>query len=243
MQPGDESDCETPKPRPTNPDTNTIKSPKCGQPRSGKGTSGVGVCGHPAGWGTEHPGEGPCKLHGGNNATYLKQLATRRAKQNALQEIDHHMQVYGKPIMIGPHEALLMEVQRTAGHVSWLYEKIQEVGSQHGVDEAMQQWTLMGIKPSFWVDLYIEERKHLVNVSRAAISAGVAERQVALAEEQGKLLAMAIRAILWDDELGLTPAQRTVAPLIIRRHLLSLPVGDTNGYPVIPTESLEPATQ
>jgi len=35
----------------------------CGRTkRDGSGES----CGLPAGWGTDHPGEGPCKLHGGN---------------------------------------------------------------------------------------------------------------------------------------------------------------------------------
>lgn len=208
------------------------KGPKCGQPRTGKSSSGTGICMKPAGWGTEHPGEGPCKIHGGNNPGYLKHLAVKRAKQNALAEIDATMLAYGKPIHIGPHEALLMEVQRTAGHVCWLSDKIQSIGQESGIDEAMQQWTLMGIRPSFWVDLYIEERKHLVNVSKAAIAAGVAERAVALAEEQGKLLAVAIRAILWDNELQLTPTQRAAAPQVIRRHLLALPMGDQNGYPV-----------
>lgn len=39
--------------------------------------SGTGTCGHQAGWGTDHPGYGQCKLHGGSTPTgkkHAKQL-------------------------------------------------------------------------------------------------------------------------------------------------------------------------
>lgn len=39
--------------------------------------SGKGSCGHQAGWGTDHPGFGQCKLHGGattNGKKHAKQL-------------------------------------------------------------------------------------------------------------------------------------------------------------------------
>ena len=126
---------------------------------------------------------------------------------------------------------MLQEVQRTAGHIQWLSDKIAAIGDVNEI-EALQQWTVMGIKPSFWLEQYQEERKHFARICKMAIDSGIAERQVALAEEQGKLLAMAIRAILWDDALGLTPQQRSVAPAIIRRHLLALPTASAEGYPV-----------
>ena len=37
------------------------QGPKCGRPRR----RGAGPCTQAAGWGTDHPGEGACKLHGG----------------------------------------------------------------------------------------------------------------------------------------------------------------------------------
>jgi hypothetical protein len=210
-------------PRPPDGETQIYETAKCGQPRR----RNEGVCQLPAGWGTDHPGEGACKKHGGNNAYYLKKLSLKKAKENMLQESER---TFGRPIFIDPHTALLQEVQRTAGHIFWLGEKIAQIGEINET-EALQQWTLAGIKPSFWVETYQEERRHLVRVSKAAIDAGVAERQVAVAEEQGKLIAMAIRAILWDSDMQLSPAQRQAAPAIIRRHLLALPVGDQHGYP------------
>src|SRR5262245_31354772 len=63
-------------PNPTTPENRARKNPICGSKRSGKSSSGPGICCMPAGWGTEHLGEGYCKLHGGtnpnNNAKLLK---------------------------------------------------------------------------------------------------------------------------------------------------------------------------
>jgi hypothetical protein len=51
---------------------------------------------------------------------------------------------------------------------------------------------------NLWVKLYQEERDRLVRVAKAAIDAGVEERQVRLAEGQAQQLAQVIRAILTD---------------------------------------------
>lgn len=214
--------------RPTTDADRNKTTPKCGQPRSGKSSKGPGTCQNDAGWGTDHPGTGPCKLHGGNNPTYLKHLSLERVRQDLRAASER---TYGTPVHLDPWQGMLQEVQRTAGHIQWLSDKIAAIGDVNEI-EALQQWTVMGIKPSFWLEQYQEERKHFARICKMAIDSGIAERQVALAEEQGKLLAMAIRAILWDDALGLTPQQRSVAPAIIRRHLLALPTASAEGYPV-----------
>lgn len=215
-------------PRPGDPTETLRDTPRCQEPRSTRAGQKPGLCANPAGLGTDHPGEGPCKLHGGNSPSVLKRLAQKNALQNSRT---HAIQILGLPIHIGPHEALLMEVQRTAGHIEWLGQKISQIGEESEI-EALQQWTVMGIKPSFWLEQYQAERHHLVLVSKAAIQCGVAERAVALAEEQGKLLAMAIRAILWDAALELTPLQQSKAPAVIRKHLLSLPTANSTGHPL-----------
>lgn len=74
--------------------------------------------------------------------------------------------------------------------------------------------------PSIWLDLYDRERKHLVNVAAAALKAGVEERRVRLAEQQGELVAGAIRAILSD--LGLSAEQEARVVEVVPRHLRAL---------------------
>lgn len=60
--------------------------------------------------------------------------------------------------------ALLEEVHRTAGHVEWL-----------GLEVAAQPPTALEAG-SVWVELYQDERAHLVRLAKVAIECGVAER-------------------------------------------------------------------
>lgn len=64
-----------------------------------------------------------------------------------------------------------------------------------------------------WLYLYREERGHLSRVAKMAIDAGVAQRLVTLAEDQGRILASAIRAVL--VALSLTPDQEALVPIIV----------------------------
>lgn len=63
------------------------------------------------------------------------------------------------------------------------------------------------------------ERDRCANFAAKAIAAGLAERHVRLAEQQGALIAEVLRAVLDDPELGLTPEQRRAMPHVARRHL------------------------
>ena len=77
--------------------------------------------------------------------------------------------------------------------------------------------------PSVWLDLYDRERKHLIGVCSAALKAGVQERAIRLAEQQGELVAQAIRAILAD--LHLTSEQAARVGEVVPRHLRLLAGG------------------
>jgi hypothetical protein len=129
------------------------------------------------------------------------------------------MGVYGDPIDIDPHTALMMEVQRTAGHVEWLRQlvnDIHEASADKKIDVALVQYTPLGIQPSVWIQMYNDERRHLIRVCEAAIKAGVAERTVQIAQDQAKMLALVLKSFLLDNRMDFTPAQRILAPTIIR---------------------------
>jgi hypothetical protein len=70
---------------------------------------------------------------------------------------------------------------------------------------------------------YARERAHLVKVCAEAIRAGVEERRVQLAEQQGAAVAEAIRRILCD--LGLTAEQQTLVGEVVPRHLRAIAGG------------------
>lgn len=140
-------------------------------------------------------------MHGGAIPQVKAAAAVRRAQAAAAQAVT----TYGLPRTIAPAAALLEEIARTAGHVDWL-------GAQVG---ALDDPTTDDSRP--WVDLYRVERRHLREVCRDAIAAGVAERQVTLAEHQGHLMASVIGAVL--AELQLTPDQRALVGTVVPRHL------------------------
>jgi hypothetical protein len=194
-------------------------SRKCGGKRRGPDSEGK-LCTRPAGWGTAHPGTGRCKLHGGSTASH--KAAGRVAMANAA------VATFGLPREIDPRDALLEEIYRTAGAVDWLHEQVQMLeaeqvtwGKSEEVDKGAGEFT--GVDTTHrsainvWVELWQKERKHLVDVSKAAIAAGLEERKVRLAEQQGAMLASVIKNILGDLDLN-ADQQRRVAE-VVPRHL------------------------
>lgn len=177
---------------------------KCGSLK----TDGSGDrCTRTAGWGTDHPGFGACKWHTGDTPAGVKSAEKERAKLAVEQ--------FGLTREVNPQDALLEEVHRSAGVVAYLQGVVSELGKddlkQYDTGKEGTHWE----RASVWVVMYREERAHLVKVAAEAIKCGVAERQVRLAEQQGLLIAQAIKGIL--VELGVDG--HPDAPKIVRRHL------------------------
>lgn len=193
---------------------------KCG----GKKRDGSGnTCTQPAGWGTDHPGIGRCKLHGGATPNHVAAARVEQARRDVA--------TYGLPVDIEPGLALLQEVHRTAGHVAWLGAKVAEMdeadlvwGVTEETDKGASEYpgtdTTRAAKPNVWLTLYQQERKHLVDVSAATVKAGVDKAIVKLTEQQGALLAGAISRIL--DALDLSPVQRARVPEVVPGVLLEI---------------------
>jgi hypothetical protein len=155
-----------------------------------------------AGQGTDHPGVGKCKFHLGNSPTHQVSAV--------VQETQRRMIKLGMPIEVHPHEALLSMLYLASGHVAWLRAEIGATDDL-GTFEAR-----------VLVELYGTERDRVAKVAKAALDAGVNERQVALAERYGEQLADFITTVFADDELGLTAGQREQLPAVLRRHLVTL---------------------
>lgn len=185
-------------------------------------TNGTGHCRHPAGWGIPGVTVGCCKKHGGATPGGRAHSSKLMAAQAVA--------TYGLPREIDPHTALLEEIHRTAGHVAYLGRIVAELTQQDlkqyaSGSPAESDEFVVWEKPAVWVAMYADERRHLVAVCKAAVTCGVEERRVELAEQQGRILADVMRAIFDDPELGLTGVQRAAAPGLVRRHLASIDGG------------------
>ncbi len=74
--------------------------------------------------------------------------------------------------------------------------------------------------------LEAEERDRCANFAAKAVAAGLAERQVRVAERQGATMAAVLRAVLGD--LGLNPAQLAQVPALLARHVAAI-----TGAPIV----------
>lgn len=168
-----------------------------------------------------------CATHGGRSPRAKAGAEQRRAEKEALKAVA----TFGLPREINPRDALLEEVYRTAGAVDWLTAKVRELDPEAavwGVTEEVYKGsgeftgtdTTHAAAANMWVQLWQKERKHLVDVSKAAISAGIEERRVKLAEQQGALLASVIKQILGD--LNLTADQASRAPRVVADRLRAI---------------------
>lgn len=158
-----------------------------------------------------------CSMHGAKSprAVAVHQRAV------AAQAAERTLATYGRPVEVDPLNALLGELHRTAGHVAWLGALIADLEHDEVGRSGLRQWRPAGEDggywaPSVWVELYQRERAHLARVASDCLKAGVEERRVRLAEDQGRLVADTIRRIVLG--LGLDPASDNVRE-VVRREL------------------------
>ena len=166
-------------------------------------------CTQAAGWGTDHVGVGRCKLHGGSTPNHIAAAARIQAEQALLRA----QQTYGLPVDVEPGEALLGLVRVAAGIVAWLGAQISQL--------QVEDLTVDG-RAHPLVSLYLEERKHLTQVSKDTLAAGVAERRVRLEEAQGQLLVGLLERII--RRLGADPMDPAVRD-IVREELTAIEAG------------------
>ena len=186
--------------------------PKCGA----KKRQGDGCCRRPAGWGTDHPGAGRCKLHGGATASHRDAAM----EQQAIEAV----KTYGLPRDISPTDALLEEVRYSAGHVAWLRERVAAIDPEAlvwGVTEEAERNatefsgtdTTRAAAMNMWLDLYHRERRYLLDLTKTAIAVGIEERRVRLEEAKGQVVAELIRRIL--GRLDLSDIQQALSARVI----------------------------
>lgn len=199
-------------------------------PRCDAKLSSGARCRMRAGWGTDHPGIGACKKHGGNTADGLAAAGAREAA------------VMGAPLDIDPFQALLWCVQIAAGEVEWLNGEIAQLDEavvtpitrvesegvsydDEGNREPWHKHTKTEHKQELNLMLKVRHQAldRLANYSAMCIKAGIEERQVRIAERYGETIARLLEGVL--TELRLTDEQRRLAPDVVRRNLAQVSAG------------------
>lgn len=156
-----------------------------------------------------------CRVHGGSAPQVKAAAAARVAEQRARDAVER----FSLPRDVDPHVALLEEVHRTAGQVAYLQAVMADIaGDESGKDAAtrvLTQYTEAGRQPSVWVRLLGDAQDRLVKAAVAAIKAGVEERQVRLAEDQGALVMQVLQQVI----LALPPEHRETARVAAAQQL------------------------
>lgn len=156
------------------------------------------------------PGLSVCVSHG------AKTPAARAKAERvlALERAEREVSRLGLRRSVSPSEALQEALERAAGDLTALEQQVQHLGA-----DAVKLGP-MGPQRSEWVRLYHETTERLARIAKAAGDAGVAERQVAVAEAQVAMFAGALQRIL--QGLQLTPAQAELAAVVVPRELAAL---------------------
>lgn len=201
------------------------------------------ICMRVAGANTDHHGKGFCDYHEALANKELDKVSAPKQVAAAKRHAYEQAKFFGRPINIDPHTAILEEIARTASVIQWIEDRMLEERESglHDKDIMQSYSAKNGFQASVWMDLFQQERKHLVSTCVAAIKAGIAERKVQIAEQQGRLIAGMMMAFIHDPELGLSPDQILRSPTIVRKHLLALP--NENSTAVDPAKVLEAHTR
>jgi hypothetical protein len=179
-------------------------------------------CSRPAGYGTAHLGYGPCSSHTGNTAVVRKKFALEAGQHFIAQYKAERVVFGGDPddINITPEQALMEEVRRSVAMVRFIQSQIAtwnpalgDLGALPALTDETTKGQGTPTDAAEWLRLYRDERAHMVRVSKMTIDAGVSMAMVTLAQQQGTLVASAVREIL--DSLALSPAQAQMVPTIV----------------------------
>lgn len=145
--------------------------------------------------------------------------------------------VMGVALDIDPHEALLQCVRITAGEVAYTTMKIEELTEDDAIGQPessreheeldregdvhmLEERSKSPVELNIWIRVRQAAVGSLARYSKMALDAGIAERQVRMAEQHGDALANVLSGVF--EDLQLTDDQRQRAPAILRSHLMQL---------------------
>lgn len=187
-------------------------------------------CTKEAGWATDHPGFGACKLHGGGTPS----SALSASRQMAV--------VMGAPMSVTPHEGLLYCISVTRGEVEYCNMMLREIKEsdilqrpititethEDKVGGGGDKMTVMAGPEDLhiWIRIRQEAIDRLARYCKMALAADVDARLIKVAEGMATVLVPVLQGIL--EDLQLSKEQQERAPKVLSKHLLTLEAGTVN---------------
>lgn len=176
-------------------------------------TKAGGTCRQTAGYGTDHVGYGACRFHAGNAPGQRKQAIRSMADAEA----ERFAGTQELPIL--PEDALLWAVRLSAGSVTWLRGQVERGDSWGTTPQQRADPDKVERSRQAWWQIYGEERDRLAKTAKMAVDAGVARRQVELAEAEAAFVYEGLMAAL--RAIKATPAQIDAAGVALLGYLES----------------------
>lgn len=146
-------------------------------------------CQRPAGWGTDHPGIGRCKLHGGSTPDHKQAAIIEQARRDVT--------AFGGRLDVTPPEALLELVQAKAAEVAYWDARVAELTDEQRagllVTELRDAQTDQGdtrqatrrAGAHVFIELLHKAQDQLATYSTSALKVGINQALVQLAVSQG----------------------------------------------------------
>jgi hypothetical protein len=168
---------------------------------------GEGLCGQAAGWGTDHPGSGRCKLHGGRTAAQGTNVARRQVEEQAREVLAE----LGAPAVGDPLEALLLlggQVLAWQRATAELVNRLESVRyrSANGSEQVRAE-----------VVVYERAMDRACTVLSAIARLNIEERLARVSERQADAVVAAVEAGL--ASAGVTGAAAVEARKVVARRL------------------------
>lgn len=177
--------------------------------RCGAKTRSGGTCTQVAGWGTDHVGEGPCKLHGGSTRSVRKGAQLRLVEREARQ-------LFGQiaPEIV-PIDNPLAAYADFAGRVmAWMNLMDSLLNELRTVAVSSE---FQGEQVAAGVQLYERAMDRVNTVLSSYARLNIDTRLATITEQQAKTVMRAVEAVI--VYLGADQQQATEARVLAARHL------------------------
>jgi hypothetical protein len=190
----------------------------CGAP---KRTKPGEICMMPAGSGTDHPGTGKCRHHGGTSRSH--RVGAAHAELNGMARALH----------VSPAQALQAALSLTAGQTAYARQKVAELREDEMYERHINRETgIPQVLPNVWLVVLENSVGRMAKFAKLASDAGIAERDMNVKEAQTQMMGALLQGVL--GELDLTPEQLARVAPAIRKNMQMLPRGEEpEGNPVI----------